>query len=218
MLGLYGTLRYQLVVLPVFRLYISYKVPLNLFQNAPDFQLQYGETATSPFAKGHNTGIGIWLLLTDRSNGGEMIHKAKACYRLLSGVYDVFHNYEDNQLLGNNLTELNLDYCNIDIKPLILACPQLQRLSLKKHFLRLDDLQVIATCCCNLQGLNLPNFPIPDVQFCVRAWEVLSGMKLTYLRVDSVLCGSKLNIDSPPAKQLITSFKQLHKIASFRVA
>ena len=132
-------------------------------------------------------------------------------------MYNVIRDYKDNQLLGNNLTELDLDYCNIDVKPLILACPQLQRLNLKNHTLRLDDLQVIATCCCNLQGLNLTNFAMPDVQFCVRTWEILSGMKLTYLRVDSLLCGSQLNIDDPLAKQLITSFKQCTKLQALEL-
>ena len=202
-----------------FRLYISYKVPLNLFQNTPDFQLQYGETATPPFVKGHNKGFPEWLLLTDCNNGGETIHKAKVCYEVSSAMYNITRDYEDNQLLGNNLTELDLGYYNTEITPLILACPQLQRLSLKNQTLMmLDDLQVIATCCCNLQGLNLPNFPMPDVQFCVRAWEILSSMKLTYLSVEiSWLCGRQLNIDEPLAKQLITLFKQCTKLQALEL-
>ena len=64
------------------------------------------------------------------------------------------------------------------------------------------------------------SFKIPDAdgQLCVRLWEILSSMKLTYLRMDSLLCGSELNIDDPLAKQLVSLFKQLvYKIASFRV-
>ena len=201
-----------------FRLYISYKVPLNLFQNAPDFQLQYGETATPPFVKGHNMGIPQCLLLTDCNKGGKMIHKAKVCYEVSPLVYDIICDYKDNQLLGNNLTELNLSDCNIDVKPIILACPQLQRLNLKNHTLRLDDLQVIAMCCCNLQGLNLANVAIPDAdgQFCVSLWEILSSMKLIYLRMDCLLCGSR-NMNHPLAKQLISLFKQCTKLQALEL-
>ena len=200
-----------------FRLYINYKVPLDLFQNAPDFQLQYGEMATPPFVKGDNMGITEWFLLTDGNNGGKVIHKA-VCFRDISStMYDVIREYEDNQLLDNNLTELDLSYCNIDVKQILLACPQLQRLSLKNHTLRLDDLQMIATCCCNLQGLNLAQVPIPDVQFCVRVWEILSSMKLTHLSVDRLLCGSKLKIDEPLAKQLIALFKQCTKLQALEL-
>ena len=199
-----------------FRLYINYKVPLNLFQNAPDFQLQYGETATPPFVKGDNMGITEWFLLTDGNNGGKVIHKA-VCFRDISStMYDVIRDYEDNQLLDNNLTELYLN-CNIDVKQIIVVCPQLQRLSLKNHTLRLDDLQMIATCCCSLQGLNLAEVPIPDVQFCVRVWEILSSMKLTHLSMDSLLCGSKLKIDNPLAKQLTTLFKQCTKLQALEL-
>ena len=118
-----------------------------------------------------------WLLLSDHNNGSKMIHKAKVCYqRVSSTMYDVICDYEDNQLLDNNLTELDLSYCSIDINQIIVVCPQLQRLSLKSNFLRLDDMQMIAACCCNLQGFNLMRVAIPpDVQFHVRIWEILSS-------------------------------------------
>ena len=51
----------------------------------------------------------------------------------------------------------------------------------------------------------------------MRTWEILSGMKLTYLRVDSLLCGSQLNIDDPLAKQLITLFKQCTKLQALEL-
>ena len=202
-----------------FRLYMNYKVPLNLFQNAPDFQLQYGEMATPPFVQAHNMGITGWFLLTDDNNGSKMIHKAVYLQNVSSTMYNVIREYEDNQLLDNNLMELDLSYCiyNIDIKQIIVVCPQLQRLSLKNHTLRLDDLQMIATYCCNLQGLSLAKVPIPDVQFCVRVWEILSSMKLTHLSVDSLFCGSQLNIDDSLAKQLVTSFKQCTKLQALEL-
>ena len=80
-------------------------------------------------------------------------------------------------------------------------------------------MQVIATYCCNLQGLSLVSFKIPDAdgQLCVRLWEILSSMKLTYVRMDSLLCGSKLNIDDPLAKQLVSLFKQCTKLQALEL-
>ena len=199
-----------------FRLYISYKVPLNLFQNAPDFQLQYGETATPSFVQPHDMGIPGWLLLTDCCHGDKMVYKAKFYQETLFAAYD--HKHDNRLQIDNvtNLTELDLSDCNIDIKPIILACPELQRLSLRGHRnLRLDDLQMIATCCCNLQGLNLIDIAKRDDLFWVRAWEILSSMKLTHLSMDSLLCSSQ--IDDPLVKQFITLFKQCTKLQALEL-
>ena len=202
-----------------FRLYISYKVPLNLFQNAPNFQLQYGEMATPLFVQVHNMEnmeIHGCLLLTNCCDDDKMVHKAKFCQETLFAAYNHKH---DNRLQTDNvtnLTELDLSDCDVDIKPIILACPQLQRLSLSGHRkLRLDDLQMIATCCCNLQGLNLIDIAKHADLFYVKAWEILSSMKLTHLSMDSLLYSSQ--IDDPLAKQFISLFKQCTKLQALEL-
>jgi len=111
-------------------LYIDYKVPLNLFQNAPVFQLQYGEPVTFPFVHASNVGVtDKWLLLTDHDDGSKVVHKAKLCMNPSDAIYSIIHdNGLDNQLDCNvsNLTELDLSECNFDFKQLIVNCPQLQ--------------------------------------------------------------------------------------------
>ena len=195
------------------RLYSNYKVPLSLFQNAPVFQLRYGETVTLPYVRAANVGIdGKWLLLTDHDDGSKSVHKATLYLRPSHAMQSILHDHgQDNQLqLDNgvtNLTELDLSECNIDIKPIVSACPWLQRLNLTNiRSLRLEELQVIATCCCNLQGLNLMKIQTFDNNFCMNVWEILCSMKLTHLNMDSSLFGTKLR--DVQKTRLVTLFKQ----------
>ena len=192
------------------RVYSNYKVPLNLFQNAPVFQLRYGETVTLPYVRATNVGVDDQvLLLTDHDDGSKSVHKARLYLQVMRGVLP--DHGQDNQLQLNNgvtdLTELDLSECNIDIKPIVGACPQLQRLNLTNiRSLRLEELQVIATCCCNLQGLNLMEIQTLDNNFCVNVWETLSSMKLTHLSMDTSLFGTTLG--DVHKTQLVALFKQ----------
>ena len=153
------------------RLYASYKEPLNLFQNAPVFQLQYGKSAAFPFVQAPSVGItGQWLLITAHDDGCKVVHKAKTYLTLDYPIYSIIYRQGQNHFVSDLrcLTELDLSSSNLDIKSIIATCPQLQRLSLQKnHSLRLEDLQAIATCC-NLQGLNLKDIPITDMMFCIK--------------------------------------------------
>ena len=195
------------------RLYSNYKVPLSLFQNAPVFQLRYGETVTLPYVRATNVGVDDQvLLLTDHDDGSKSVHKATLYLRPSRNMHSILRDHgQDNQLqLDNvvtNLTELDLSECNIDIKPIVGACPQLQQLNLTDiRSLRLEELQVIATCCCNLQGLNLMEIQTLDNNFCVNVWETLSSMKLTHLSMDTSLFGTTLG-DVHKMQQLIALFE-----------
>ena len=93
------------------KLYSCYKIPLNLFHNAPVFQLQFGKTATLPFVQPSN--IDEWLLLTDHDNGS---HKAAICIRqnasLKSRMYEIIDDLGVGDQ-GNNMTNLTeLDLSN----------------------------------------------------------------------------------------------------------
>ena len=172
------------------KVYINYKVPLNLFQNAPAFQLQYGELFTVPVVR-----VGTWLLLTDHGDVGNsrVVHKAK--YYSWTDIYHVFQGLRQDYVLQLNnivtsLTELDLSGYPYNLVQMIVACPLLRRLNLKDNLaLGLQDLHMIANCCLNLEGLNLTNVPIPCVMSSnslIDVWEILSNMKkLAYLSMDA---------------------------------
>ena len=173
------------------KVYINYKVPLNLFQNAPAFQLQYGELFTLPVVH-----VGTWLLLTDHgdADNSRVVHKAE--YYSWTGMqYHVFQGLRQDFVLQldnivTSLTELDLSGYPCNLVQMIVACPLLRRLNLKDNMaLGLQDLQMIANCCLNLEGLNLTNVPIPcftSSDSLIDVWEILSNMKkLAYLTMDA---------------------------------
>ena len=67
---------------------------------------------------------------------------------------------------------------------------------------------MVATCCCNLQGLYLPRISSPNIEFCIKAWEILSNMKLIYLSTDIAFLGSSVKIEDIQKKQLAALFAQ----------
>ena len=73
------------------------------------------------------------------------------------------------------------------LEQLALACPNLQRLNLRDCYYSLkclQGLQAIASHCHNLQGLNLLGIHmVPKDEDRIQLWEILSGLKLTYLAV-----------------------------------
>ena len=195
------------------RLYSNCKIPLNLFQNAPVFQLRYGETVTLPYVRATNVGVDDKvLLLTDHDDGSMSVHKARLYTKPSHTMSSILRDHgQGNQLQLDNvvtdLTELDLTECNIDIKPIVGACPQLQRLNLADIIsLELEELQVIATCCCSLQGLNLMKIQAMDNNFCMNVWGTLSSMKLTHLSMDTSLFGTSLG--DVHKTQLVALFKQ----------
>ena len=189
------------------RLYISYKAPLSLFENAPVFQLRYGETATPPYVRCSDLGVS-WLLLTDDVDG-KMIHKARL---YLNGPPAMLCRYNDfwrDSQMQSKLTELDLSGHNLDFKQLVANCPRLQRLNLQNNCsLRVEDLQVIATCCYNLRGLNLMEIPITDIKFCLKVWKILSSMRLTHLSMDASFIGCSLIVYDVHRQQLVALFER----------
>ena len=196
------------------KVYTGYKAPLNLFNNAPEFQLQYGEAATLPFVQLSNVEINEkWLLmLTDHDDGSIIVRKARLYYDDAYRMQDFLRHHGQDNLDNDitNLTELDLTSHghNLDFKQIVGVCPWLQRLNLWDANLKLEDLQVIAACCSNLQGLNLMGMLIQDITFCLQVWEILSGMMLTHLSINGSFIGEFIEKDNVQEKQLVALFKQ----------
>ena len=94
----------------------------------------------------------------------------------------------------------------LDCTKLVMAYPMLQRLSIRDNEnLSIEDLQVIATYCFNLQGLNIS---IRRVEFCMKIWEILSGMKLTHFRMEGPLIKYPSRLDDAWVEHWIALFQQ----------
>ena len=174
-------------------LYSCLKVPLN-FSCAPEFQIRFGQSATSPFVKCEDVGLpGLnskLLLLTDCTSGGRKVHKARLIQedsligalvkeRLDPGVINLIF-----------VTEFCVSFfglCIDHLKELAYACPNLQRLNLYKNancLKGLRGLRAIFNHCHNLKGLNLLGIPVTEVEDQTQLWEILSDTKLTHLAVE----------------------------------
>ena len=104
---------------------------------------------------------------------------------------------------------------------MIVVCPLLQRLNLRSNtVLSLEDLRVIASCCLDLEGLNLMDVPIPrKTSSLIAVWEILSSMKkLAYLSVDTTFLGSSLRIHEVPHKQLVVLFEKCAKLQALELS
>ena len=199
------------------KLYVSYKIPLCLFQNAPLFQLRYGEAVALPFVDVTSGGLhSKWLLLTDHDDGNKTVHKAISFEEPSHTMYHLACNYGiDTQLqlddIFTTLTELDFSECYYRtnyFKQIISNCLQLQQLNMGYNAsLSLVELQMVATCC-NLQGLYLQRKLSPNIEFCIKAWEILSNMKLIYLSMDIAFLGSSSKMEDIQMKQLAASFAQ----------
>jgi len=171
----------------------GFKVPLNLFDALPMFQLHFSHTAMLPFVKAASFGLlGIepkLLMLTDQ-NG--TTHKAEF---LSHYPHDNIVIHDDQ--LDHHVTSLNF-ITHFDAKgqsfhpghleQLVAACPNLQRLNLESNYDCLGSLQglrMIASSCYSLEGLNLQGIGISKVEKCMQLWEILSSIQLTHLAVET---------------------------------
>ena len=173
------------------KFYTSLKVPLYIVPAMPKFQLQYGPMATLPFTKASNFGIlGLekdLLLITDSIFGGKKVRKAVTVSNKMFRIQVDMPLRELNGLTWFEATEFYSGH----LEQLAIACPNLQQLKLQRNsncLRSLQGLRSIASKCQNLQGLNLIDISVNDVEDQMQLWEILSCMKkLTHLCVDFCL-------------------------------
>lgn len=184
-----------------FKLYNILKVPLNLFPSLPHFQVNFSQTASLPLVKASWFGIlGLnWdlIVLTD------CVYDEKVHCRAEIACWDVFGSYRNSMLNKavsslNCVTEFDCPYYNKSansilsghLEQLAVACPNLQRLSLRGNsdcLLNLKGLRTIGQCCHNLCGLNLMLISTAEVENQLKLWEIISDMKLTHLHLEASL-------------------------------
>ena len=174
------------------RLYRSLKLPLDLYPVVPQFQIDFNDQV-SPLTSVRLSlleEIRHFLVLIDKNNADKAFHIASLLtYPLL------VHHYVGHYSTISNLefvTDFNVSFGGLldpgHLEQLASICPNLQRLNLSGNTQSLGSLQglsTIAISCCKLQGLNLLDIPVSKVENQIKLWEILSGMKLTHLAMES---------------------------------
>ena len=176
------------------RLYRSFKSPLEFYPVTPDFQIDFNDQVSIPMSTRLLLlkEISHFLVLVDGNNAGKVIHKAS----LLTYPFIVHHYHAEGPYSTiSNLefvTDFNVSFGALfnseHLEQLAVTCPNLQRLSLcgnKQSLGSLQGLRTIASSCQSLRGLNLSDIPVSKVESQIKLWEILSGMKLIHLAMES---------------------------------
>jgi len=165
------------------KLYSSLKVPLDLYIALPLFQIQFGQTAPFSFVDANKFGL-------------VGLEKNVICLssRNTAAVKAAFSSYSGGIPIDDNLsfvTDFDISRCESlhsdHLEQLAVICPKLHRLSLAKNLnclKKLQGLRAIASCCNNLQGLNLLGIQVSEVENHIQLLEILSNIKLTHLAID----------------------------------
>jgi len=178
------------------KFFTTTKASLHLFTVAPKFQLDFSDSARLPHVNASQFGLlGLkneLLVLTNCTQCDETVYMAKIDNYTTSFSGD--HLVNRNIANLNFLTDFNLSYensfCSEHLEQLALICPNLRRLNLccVRYCLKsLRGLSNIASHCHNLQGLNLMDIPVTEVESHLQLWKILSDMRLTHLAMDLCL-------------------------------
>lgn len=200
------------------RLFHNTKCPLDFIPQLPDFQVQFGPSFFLPCVRASNYGIlGLEkdiLLLTDMytGNGKKLCKAVMRSYNRL-GDFDLDSHLNSNIINLEMLTHFDgSNYKSLHpghLEQLALVCPNLEELNLQGNgncLRNLQGLRALASCCGHLQGLNLLKISVMDVESRVQLWEILAGLRLTYLAIETcVLVPFEENNQN---KELILGFHQ----------
>ena len=201
-----------------FKLYYHFELPLNLFPNLPDFQLEIDQTVILPFVKASKFGILNLkcdvLALTDHVCNGKRVYKVDNTLPNFFGHQNMVFNNLDSSI--SCATELYATLSlGIDIlEQLAFACPKLQRLCLQGSggdAFTLQGLCTIAFHCPYLCGLNMPEVGFDVIGSHVEFWKILSEMKLTHLYIEMCLLFS-VNSDEPKLVHLFQKCSSLQAL------
>ena len=171
------------------RVYKRLKTPLDLFPALPEFQFKFGQVANKfglvkldeLQTACSNSSV---ICLTDRIVQNTVTLKA-------SFYLDHCDHINCKISSVNFVTDFDLTHCDLlssdHLELLSIICPNLKRLNLSKGkncLKSLKGLRAIASCCNNLQGINLCGIQVTEVENHIQLWEILSDMKLTHLALE----------------------------------
>ena len=191
-----------------FKLYFNEYKLCNLWDTspaAPVFQLDFGQTATYPFVKASNFGLFGFgedlLLLTNSTSDSKIVsHKASVIQ------HDEFSFCTSNLCCNVSslsfVTDFTATECGLlssHLQQLSIACRNLERLNLDGNTGCLESLQGLRNIvdhCHNLQGINLKDVHVTQIENCMELWQVLSEIKmLNYLRMEMCTMKPFMEID-----------------------
>ena len=185
------------------------QIPMNLYPLIPLKKLKFGPSVTPPFIQLSSYGIvGIQQDIFCLSEYN--------CYGTVRYILTPMRIklYNSNHISYGQIDSVScVDFSNVkvdsnNLEQLAAVCPNLQRLDLQGNvncLKCLQGLRAIVQTCQNLEGINLTEISVSQVESLVPLWELLSSLKkLTHLTID--LCLMKAS-DANRQKLIINMFK-----------
>ena len=212
-------------ILPTSELYFysSARIPIDIHPQLPLLRFQFSPTGASPVVKASDYGIlGLYddvLNILEFNYDGKVMHGVSLS--LYSGPQQIYHYLSGFSLLSS-VTFFDARGYDIifsgHLEQIAIACPNLQWLDLYgcyNSLRNLKGLQSIVNMCQNLQGLNIADIPIMEVESFVLLWLVISSMsKLTHLTLSLCL----LMIPNRVLRQrMVTIFQTFHNLQALEI-
>ena len=128
------------------------------------------------------------ILLSEYSIGeSHVLHKGLLCKSTTvdNFCHGSFTNSKNIEFL-THLSVANSGFCSEHLEQLAVACPNLEQLNLMDNITCLKRLQGLRAIAAyqKLQGLSISGIPVGQLESCVKLWEILIDLQLTYLRID----------------------------------
>ena len=203
-------------------LYSSSKIPINFHPQLPLLRFELGPAATRPLVK--PSKYGILGMFNDTMDLLKFNYDSKIMYAALP----IFYSGPQAKHLDLNFSTLSSvtffsagihhDIFPGHLEQLSIACPNLQWLDLYRcgDCLRsLKGLQSIVNRCQNLQGLNIGDIPVRDVESQELLWRLISNIaKLTHLTLALCLVVIPIHVRR---QRIAMLFQKCHNLQALEV-
>lgn len=203
-------------------LYSSAKVPMNFHPQLPLLRFKFGVMATSPVLKASNYGI---LGLQN-----DIMHTVKFNFdgKLMYGIVQSLVSGPKNKYLNLGFSTLSSirfftagyhgGIFSGHLEQLAIACPNLRWLDLQgccDCLQNLRGLQTVINMCQDLQGLNIADISVTEVESYVLLWQMLSSItKLSHLTLDLCLL---MVPDHVHKQRMITTYQRLLSLQALEI-
>ena len=196
---------------------------MDVHPQLPLLRFQFSPSATSSVVKASDYGIlGLHddvMDVLEFNYDGKVMHGV--ALSLMSGPYQKYLYLAGFSSLSS-VAFFKARGCSSifsgHLEQIAIACPNLQWLDLHGCYNSLQNLkglQSICNTCQNLQGLNIADIPLMEVESYVLLWQVISSMpKLTHLTLSLCLLIAPIHV---PRQVMVTIFQTFHNLLALEI-
>ena len=202
-------------------LYSNARIPFSYQPRIPLLRCNFGSAGASYIVK--PSSYGILGFHNDMMNILECDYDNKIMYCGMLSYFAIPQNVHCNVSLPSlsSVTFLSLWFYSDNIYPghleqIAIACPNLRWLDLQgccESLQSLKGLQSIVTVCQDLQGINIADIPVKEVESYLLLWQLISRIsKLTHLTIGVCLLKIPGHVNSQTVVNIFQSCRSLQAL------